>query len=84
MTKMIEGGCPVCDAKISVPLSNELPAFERMICSSCKQPYWLAHSVIDPMAYTEAGFLEVYNIDEVTKSISPRPTKLDEKAAERN
>lgn len=80
---MIMGDCPYCDAPTCTPIAEQLPAFERLTCSTCKQEYWLAHSRLNPMAYTLIGFEESFIVDHEAKTITPRLSKLEEKELER-
>ena len=51
---MIIGSCPHCDAPTMTPIAPlPLPCFSKEVCEHCKKEYWLKHSRIDPIAYTE-------------------------------
>jgi len=66
---MIFGECPYedCDGSHAIPLASdaELPAFSKETCETCGRIFWLKHSRIDPVAYTEDAVL----VNEETRSV---------------
>lgn len=68
---MIIGECPNCEAQIINSYGGP-GVFHKGTCESCKKPYWLQHSSIDPVAWTEEGFNAHFEIDEASKTIKPR------------
>jgi hypothetical protein len=73
---MIFGECPYddCNEPMVNAICDNPPMFQRLICEKCGRVIWLYHSRIDPVAYTEDGLLEKYEIDETTKSITEKVT----------
>ena len=71
---MIFGNCPYddCDAFMSNSMCDEPPKFQKLTCEACGRVVWLYHSRIEPVAYTEEGFLEEYEVDEKTKILKKR------------
>lgn len=71
---MIMGGCPYCDKSMWTPIAEgkQLPLWERKITECCKKVVWVYHSRLDPVAYTDEGFRDKYDIDETTKQISEK------------
>ena len=71
---MITGGCPYDDCNNShlIPIADKCPAFEKIKCEGCGKFFWMYHSRLDPIAYTEAGFNKEFIIDEETKSVERR------------
>lgn len=80
---MIVGGCPYCDA--SQHNSYQGPGvFQRIECEECHKSYWLRHSNFDPEAYTEADFLERYEVNPETKVITDKALEREKKARAEN
>lgn len=46
------------------------PKFQKITTECCDKTLWLLCSRIDSIAYTEEGFLELYEVDEETKSVT--------------
>ena len=71
---MIFGECPYddCNNTHSYPLADECPVFQRLVCENCGRPMWMYHSRLDPIAYTDEGFFDEYDVDEETKVITPK------------
>lgn len=71
---MILGSCPYedCDAPLTIWSPMETPKFERHECEGCHRIIWTRHSRLDPWSSTEADFLNEYEVDEATKSITER------------
>lgn len=74
---MIFGECPYCEQPVVNHLARDrpLPCFEKVECESCKKWYWLKHSRVDPEAWTDEEFRKLYEINEETKAIKPRPPR---------
>lgn len=74
---MIFGECPYndCNQQMMNAICVNLPMFERLVCEKCGRVIWLYHSRLEPVAYTEEGFLEKYDLDEETKSIKGKSSQ---------
>ncbi len=72
---MILGDCPYGDCTQFAMRSiatGSLPQYERDTCEGCHRIVWVVHSRIDPIAYTEADFLEEFVVDDEKKTVVPR------------
>ena len=49
---MIMGECPHCGEYVSTPM-GPAPCYSKEICPHCKKEYWLKHSRIQSIAYTD-------------------------------
>jgi len=74
---VIIGKCPYddCDEQMWNCICDDPPKFQRLVCEKCGRVIWLYHSRIDPVAYTEKGFFEKYDLNEATKSIKEKAKK---------
>jgi hypothetical protein len=86
---VITGSCPYedCDGPLFIPCAEKCPAYERHTCETCNRVIWTMHSRWQPCSWTEAGFLEEFTVDDVTKKVEPKnpprePTPEEEKAME--
>jgi len=75
---MIIGECPYCDAVMWNQCADVTPAFEKVVCSECRETVWLYHSKLDPIAYTEEDFFDKFLVDEDTKIIKEKPVEAKE------
>jgi hypothetical protein len=50
------GDCPHCGAVMIYQTPDQTPVFSRVECDTCLKPVWLYLSRLDPMAYTQEGF----------------------------
>lgn len=70
---MIFGDCPYDDC--NEPMCNSMGdryGFEKLNCEKCGRVIWLLHSRVDPVAYTDKGFRDKYEIDEETKQVKEK------------
>jgi hypothetical protein len=73
---MIFGKCPNCDAHAAHKMPREASVFSKTECTFCKKPYWMYYDRQYSRAYTEEDFNKIYVINEETKNITRRDSKL--------
>lgn len=68
------GECPYedCDEVLVLEMPEKTPAFAPITCDGCGRVVWYRFSRVDPEAWTEEGFLENYEIDSVSKTVTRR------------
>lgn len=71
---MIFGEYPCCDGELTltIPAGARLPRYFREECPHCGTPVWHKLSRFEPMSWTEADFLEEFDVDTETKQITPK------------
>jgi len=69
---MILGECPYCDEHMMLACPEKTPVFAFHDCEECGKKIWTKFSCIDPMSWTEKGFLEEYDVDFEKKIINPK------------
>ena len=76
---MIFGSYPCCngDLHISMP---ETSGFSKEKCPHCGATVWHRMSRFDPATWTEAEFLERFEINEDTKSIVDKEARAEKEA----
>lgn len=73
----IIGDCPhdACGKSVWRLLpETPLPKFSHEDCPECGQPVWVYYSRIDPKVYTEVQFASEYDVNHVTRTITPKPS----------
>lgn len=70
---MIIGGCPYdgCEGFMMTPIADRY-GFSRETCPDCKRVVWVEHTRIGPDAYTDEGFRAEYDVDDESKTITPK------------
>lgn len=61
---MIIGECPSCDALVTNG-DGVLGKMSKHKCEECKKTYWLLHSYLEPIAYSECCI----EVNEEAKSV---------------
>ncbi len=69
---MIHGEYPCCNGAMALTMPDNAPGFAKEDCPHCGAVIWHWFSRVDPMSYTEAGFLARFDVDDETRSITPR------------
>ena len=69
---MIFGSYPCCGADLAIVMPDQTPAYLPESCPSCGARIWHVFSRLDPMSYTEADFLALYEVDESAKTVKLR------------
>jgi hypothetical protein len=72
------GGCPYddCNHLLMFELPDKpLPVVMPLTCDGCGRRIWYKFSRVDPMAWTDEGFREEWEIDEETKSIKKKENR---------
>lgn len=66
---MIIGEYPCCDGPLMIWLPPDCPKVEREICPHCGAAVWHYLARLNPQSWTEAAFLEEWEVDQETKSV---------------
>lgn len=69
---MIFGEYPCCGEALTIELPEKVPSFAPEQCPHCGAKIWHYFSRFDPKSYTEAEFLNLYLVDDHTKTITLR------------
>lgn len=72
---MMIGSYPCCDGRLLISMPEEdirLPAYAPDICEHCGERVWHRFSRVNPTTWTEAEFLEEYDVDKATNIITPK------------
>ncbi len=67
---MIFGSYPCCDGDLTLGVPDETPVIQREICPHCGTLVWHKLSRLDPESWTDAQFLEIYDVDDETKAVT--------------
>lgn len=75
---MIIGGCPYCNSSMRwVGVPDSAPIWMKDTCEDCEKVVWRWLTRINPQAWKEEDFLEIYAVDEEKKNINVREGKTD-------
>lgn len=69
---MVVGSYPCCDGNLMIAVPDVTPAFKRELCPHCGEAVWHRLSRLDPQSWTEAAFLEEYDVNEEAGTIERR------------
>lgn len=74
----IMGGCPYCNGSMAwVEPPPQAPSWMKEVCDDCGKTVWRWLTRVNPQAWTEEDFLEIYTVDEANKRITVQEGKTD-------
>ncbi len=66
---MIIGSYPCCDGELWLSMPEVTPKVAPEDCPHCGAKVWHIFSRVDPMTYLDADFRELYDVDDVAKTL---------------
>lgn len=72
---MIFGNYPCCDGELTLSMPDQTPTFAKENCPHCGELVWHKFSRIEPQSFTEAQFLDEYEVDDESMSITRKCSK---------
>lgn len=66
---MIFGTYPCCDGVLAIEMPAQTPFYVKEECPHCGQVVWHRLSRLDPTSWTEAAFLDEFELDEATHTL---------------
>lgn len=70
---MIFGSYPCCNGTLSLTMPDKSPAYLPETCPHCGQNVWHRLSRVQSTSWTEAEFLEQYDVDLESRTIKAKP-----------
>ena len=67
------GEYPCCEGPLAVAMPDKTPAYRPEECPHCGAKVWHRLSRVEPLSWTEEGFLKEYAVDWDTRTVKALP-----------